>query len=626
MSAPLKSRLAVYRLGELQVEPSIGRISGPGGTARLEPRVMAVLEALARRPGQLVSRSELLSNIWPGSEVYDEALTQSVYQLRQQLLSAGGHESYRDLITTVPKRGYVLEGIVESLEVEPAKANSSRSLRSSRAGMGALAGVAALVVIWMAYQRPGDIAPPRAVPTATTVAVLPFVPLIEDQHEPVLELGMADTLITRLSGIGELVIRPMSSVRRYADVKRDALVAGRELGVETVVDGSLQFSNGALRVGVRLLRVSDGTALWGETLSAPISDIFTVQDEITTRIAQALSLELGQEVRVPSPRGSTANTDAYEHYLRGRYHLARLTPDDLRQSVERFRAAVALDPEYTQAWLGLANAQFRIPIAGQAQPLEYYPLASEAARRALALDPSSAEAHAMLGWIAHWFEWDWAASEAHFKRAIELDPRDTESHLGYAHLLSSTGRYDQAIEEVRRARELSPLYPVAVSLEGGFLMWAGRVEEALLRLEAARPVGDNFWLYHVSLAGAYSATGRTEEALEEYRQARIISGDSTYAVALEIGMLARMGRQAEAEALFDSLAQRVSTEYVPPFDLAVAHRGLGDLDAALAMLLRAYELHDPKLALMGVGGWRSLDDRAEYRDLRRKMGFEVTME
>ena len=609
---------------------------GPQTEVRLEPRVMAVLESLARSPGELVTRQELLDDIWPGGEVYDEALTQCVYQLRQQLFSVGGSPEYRNLITTVPKRGYVLKAEVDVVAkeaavdpvVDGAAVNEvAESTRQKRAlFLGAVVVVLAVGATWAIFQWRSEGDATSGQSRAEVVAVLPFLPLAGNDRDPVLELGMADTLITRLSGISELVVRPVSSVRRYVDLERDALEVGRQLGVDAVVDGSIQRSGDTLRVAARLLRVSDGTALWGDTMSGPFGDIFAVQDEICARIADALALEFGQDERREMAKGGTANAEAYEHYMQGRYHLARLTPNDLRESVEHFRAAVALDPEYTQAWLGLASAQFRSPIAGEVPPMEYFPRAFEAAQRALKLDPSSAEAYAMFGWIAHWYEWDWAASEVHFKRAIELNPNDTESHLGYAHLLSTVGRYEEAIVEGRRARELSPNYMAAAALEGGFLMRAGKPEEALRHMEAAREVGENLWLFRITLAGAYAANGRMEEALAEMAQASDLTGGGTWVMANQIGMLQRVGRGEEAKALFADLLKQSQERYVPPYDLAVAHQAMGDLDTALAMLERALEVRDPKLVFITQNVWSPLRGQSRFERLAQHVNLQLDRE
>jgi serine/threonine-protein kinase len=622
-----------FRINNLHVDPAIGLVKGPQGSVRLEPRVLAVLQALARQPGTLVSRGDLLSEIWPGAAIYDEALTQCVYQLRQQLVSAGGPDC-RNLVTTVPKRGYLLNAEVFRVAAEvhdaaavedaaeAADAVSSRGPRR-RWQIGAIVLAAALIfgAVWAILDRFAGTDTVPAAPPANVVAVLPFLPLVEDDRDPVLELGMADTLIARLSGIRQIVVRPISSVRRYADMDRDTLRAGRELGAEAVVEGSIQRSGQGLRVVVRLLRVDDGTAMWADTFHESAASIFVVQDTICERIAAALAREFGQQAPPQPAQLGTSDIQAYESYLEGRYVLARFTPRDMRTSIEHFRRAVARDPDYAQAWLGLANVQLRIPIAGEAPPEEYYPHARAAAQRALEIDPTLAEAHAMLGWIAQWYEWDWAASEAHFKRAIELDPNDIEGHLGYGHVLLLTGRHEQALVEVRRAREISPFYLVAASLEGFYLVGMGRPDEAIQRLEEALQLNENFWLFRLHLSEAYLAAGRNEEALATAQIGRQISGGSTVVTARVVTCLARLGRVAEAEALLGELLQRSAERYVPPYDLASAYAGMNDADAALAWLERGYEVRDPKMVLLGLNDWSAVRNRPEFAELLRRMNL-----
>jgi TolB-like protein/DNA-binding winged helix-turn-helix (wHTH) protein/cytochrome c-type biogenesis protein CcmH/NrfG len=614
-----------FRLKDLQVDLAIGLVTGPAGSVRLEPRVMAVLERLARRPGELVTRADLLAEIWPGGDVYDEALTQCVYQLRQQLVSVGGDDC-RNLITTVPKRGYLLNA--EAQPVEPAlnEVEAPAASRSRRpALLGVLATLLVLATAWTLFEwrsAPGRV---PAAPQTTTIAVLPFLPLAEENREPALELGMADTLIGRLGGIRQVIVRPTPMVRRYGGIDRDSLQAGRELGADAVVDGSIQRSGDSMRVTARLLRVADGAALWAGTFDEQFSGIFAVQDKICERIAAALALELGPQDRQNLARGGTSNTAAYELYLQGRLHLTRLTPPEMEASIGYFREAIALDPGYALAWLGLANALSRMPMAAQRPPNEFYPQAKLAAQGALRIDDSLAEGHAILGWIAFWFDWDWAESEARFRHAIQLNPNDTESHLGYAHLLSNTGRHEEALREVRRARETNPLFWLAAALEGGFLLQAGRPEEALAQLEEARRMNPDFWITHLTLGGVYDQLGRYAEALVESGLARQLSGGSTNATATEIGILVHLGRRAEAEPLLAEMIERAATEYIPPYHFATAYMGLDDADEALAWLERGFGLRDPNMTFMGVDpDWAALRSRPEFTDLLHRMNLQLS--
>ena len=611
---------------KLLVEPATGAISGPHGTVHLEPRVMAVLVALARKPGELVDRHDLLAEIWPGGDIYDESLTQGIYQLRQQLGAAGGNDC-RDLIRTVPKRGYLLQADIEP--VVPATATSDSPPASWRRrylllplAAVVLCGSLLAVLHWRGGSDGALISHPAS------VAVLPFLPLTEAQSDPSLEHGIADTLITQLSANREIVVPPISSVRHFASLGRDALEAGRQLGVEAVVDGSIQRSGDVLRISVRLLRVADGKALWGNTLEQNFSDIFALQDVICQRITTALQPHLGPAVGPPPPRTvGTSDTRAYSRYISGRFHLARLTPADLRTSLQAFRDAVAIDPQYAQAWIGLANVQVRLPIAGEVPPLEHFPDARDAALRALSIDPNLADGYSFLGWIAHWFDWDWSTSEANFTRAIEMDPDNAEAHLGYAHLLSNIGQHAKALEEVQRARELSPLYLTAAALEGGFLYRAGQADEAIRRLEQSVHQDPGFWLTRVTLASAYMAEGRGQDALAEARLARQASGGGTWAMAAETTVLAALGQHTQARAVLDEMLAQSRQRYMPPYDLALATLATGDLDMTMTLLQEARAVRDPKLAFLNVDRrWRPLHDRPEFQTLLKDMQFPETQE
>lgn len=616
---------APFLINGLHVDPALGLVTGPEGSACLEPRVLAVLQALTRRAGTLVTRSELLDGIWPGADIYDEALTQCVYQLRQQLTTVGGAE-YRNLITTVRKRGYILNAEVRPVTPEVAAAVVlAPPVKSRKLVFVMIAVVLLLFGSWAIFRWLDGTEPALSAPQAFTIAVLPFVPLDEYIRDPVLELGMADTLIARLSGIQEIVVRPIASVRRYMEMDRDALQAGRELGADAIMEGSIQRVGEDLRVVARLLRVSDGAALWAGTFNDSATSIFAVQDAISERITIALTHELGQQVSPKPAQPGTSNTDAYELFLKGRYYLARLTRPEMLASLDYFHEAVSLDPDYAQAWLGLASVQVRLPLAGELPAHEFFPNAKSAAQRALEIDPGQAEGYAMLGWISFWHEWDWAASEAHFLRAIELDPNEPESHLGYAHLLSNTGRHEQALVEMRHARELSPFFLVAAAVEGDILVRAQQVEEAILRLEDARQQNENFWLVRKNLAEAYYAAGRYEDALVEARFARKASDGHSATIAVEISALVKLGRAEEAEAQRNAFKQQAEERDSAHYNVAVVLHAMGDTDAALAWLERAYQARDPMMTFLGVGQWDQLRDRPEFTDLMRRMNLAELM-
>ncbi len=625
MQEPERTIPENFQFDEVRVDASIGQISGPGGKAHLEPRLMAVLQRLASCPGELVTRSELLADIWPGGEVYDEALTQSIYQLRQQISAVLGAGEHSKLITTVPKRGYILNSEVLQSTKQPELTDKHRLHTPGRLRIAAIVlAVLTLLLVWIVLQWRTEQkfeTPPSG---HLSIAVLPFLPLVSENSDPALELGMADTLIARLSRIKQVIVRPINLVSRLKAVDRDSIQVGKDLKVDAIVEGSIQHQDKVIRVTVRLLRVADGVALWADTFDEPFSNIFELQDVICARIAEALALELGPEEQKELASAGTAQTDAYILYLKGRMHLFRLTPEDMLTSIEYFREAVELDPLYAQAWLGLASVQFRIPIAGEEPPLKHYPAAKAAALKALEIDSSLAEGEAMLGWIAHWFDWDWVASEAHFLRAIQIDPNDVESHLGYAHLLSSSGRFEQAKKEMWRARELNPFNPIAAALEVRFMLDLGLDDEAIRLGEQARNLNDKFWLIRVNLFDAYSNSGREEEALTELRVAQQLSGSNSYVEALLVGQLAKMGHELEAQQQLEELVIRANTTYVPPYNMALAYLGVGDMDTTMSWLQQGYMRRDPKMVFLELGeDWQVLRNRPDFIELLVRMNLPV---
>jgi TolB-like protein/DNA-binding winged helix-turn-helix (wHTH) protein/Tfp pilus assembly protein PilF len=629
---------AVFMLKGLRADPATGLVVGPGGETRLEPRVMSLLQVLAGRAGEVVTRSELLDALWSGHGVYDEALTQCVYQLRLQLAEAAGDARFRKLVKTIPKRGYLLQGLVtpvesdlsESPEVAPSGFGSQPGDQGSapagtrRKPSTAVLGLVLLLVLasaWGGWRLMNRQQPAAAPAAPNTIAVLPFLPVLPEQRDPVLEFGLADTLITRLSNTGQLVVRPISAVRPFGDPGRDSLQAGQLLQVDTVVEGTLHRAGDKLRVTARLLRVADGTALWAGSFDASLADVFTMQDAICEQIAESLLPSLKPRL-AKSSAGGTTSTEAWELYLQGRYRMVRLTRADLLASLDLFQQAVVLDPNYAQAWLGLAHVNSRLPLAGEVAPANHYDLARQAALQALRIDDSLAGGYAALGSVSLWSEHDWAASERYFQHAIELNPNDFDTHLGYANLLGNTGRYQQALLEIRRARQINPLHPMAAALEAGFLQHAGHELEALRMLEAAVRQNGQFWLARMVLALYYQREGRIEEAMEQIQEAKNLAPNSTYVMANQVEILVAAGQVDEARGLVAALGRKASQEYVSPYHLALANVNAGNTGQAIAWLRTAVAEGSPMLVLLGVhSSWHNLRDLPEFNEILRQVNL-----
>ena len=402
-----------------------------------------LLQLLAENQGHLLEKDEILRRVWPDSVVEENNLTVTISSLRKAL---GEDPNDRQYIETVPRRGYRFVADLRSAdgaEAGPAPAAPTARTLPLKAALAACALLAVgLGWLWSRSSGPSAPAPVRS------MAVLPFRSL-DDEHE-YLGLGMADALITRLGGTKLLVVRSTGTVRRYSTPDLDPVAAGRDLRVESVLEGSMQAAGGRLRTTVRLLRVSDGSALWAGTFDEPLTDIFTVQDAISERVAAALALELTEAERSLLTRRYTSDTEAYQLYLKGRFFWNKRTRDGFERGITCFQQAIAKDPSYALAWSGLADSYIGLAFYHYAAPHEAMPRAREAAARALQTDDALAEAHASLAHVKANYEWDWAAAEREWKAAIALKPEYATAHQWYAvHHLAPMGRMEEAIAEAR---------------------------------------------------------------------------------------------------------------------------------------------------------------------------------
>ena len=305
------------------------------------------------------------------------------------------------------------------------------------------------------------------------IAVLPFKPLTLENRDQVLELGMADSLITKLSNSRQIIIRSLASVRKYGGLDQDSLAAGRELQADSVLEGNVQKSGDHIRVTARLINVADGASLWAGTFDEKMTDVFAVQDAISQKVADALALRLSGEEKERLTRRYTDNVEAYQLYLTGRYHWTKFTPPDIRKGIDFFNKQSSLDPKYALAYFGFAEANRSLAINADVPSKDCLPQAKAAAIKALEIDDSLAEAHASLSFSLIWYDWDWEGGAREAKRAIALNPNSAHSHFALAHILSDQGRHDQALAEIARARELDPVFLLYRALRECFFIMPG---------------------------------------------------------------------------------------------------------------------------------------------------------
>jgi TolB-like protein/Flp pilus assembly protein TadD/class 3 adenylate cyclase len=455
------------------------------------------------------------------------------------------------------------------------------------------------------------------------IAVLPFKPLVPENRDQVLEMGMADSLIAKLSNIREIVVRSLNSVRKYNGLDQDPLAAGRELEVSSILEGNVQKSSDRIRVSARLINVADGSSLWANTFDEKFTDVFAVQDAISQKVADALALRLSGEENKRLTRRYTENVEAYQLYLTGRYHWNKLTPPEITKSIEFFKKAIDLDPTYALAYFGLADAYRSLAPTSEVPSKDTLPQAQAAATKALELDETLAEPHATLAFIHTWYDWDWSAAEKEAKRAIELNPNWSFGHIAYAQMLSVTGRFQEAIAEGARAVELDPLSLIINALNGYHLHLARRDDEAIARLKKTVELDSSFWIAHQFLGIAYMEKKMYPEAIAEFNQAVKLSGGNSEPLALNGYVSVLSGDAAKGRTVLKELKSLERQRYVPPSNLALLSYVLGEKDEAFSWLEKAYQDRDIRLCRLKVDSkWDSMRSEPRFVEILKRLGLQ----
>jgi tetratricopeptide (TPR) repeat protein/TolB-like protein len=461
--------------------------------------------------------------------------------------------------------------------------------------------------------------------TGVTLAVMPVRSIPAGSGSDLFELGLADVFISRLSQLSGVRVLPLTATERLR--AEDPREVARQLDANRVLLVTLQRESGLVRASVQLLSTIDNRTIWGTTVDTDASSVFSIQDIIVTRVIEELAPEVLPQARRKLARAGTRNSQAYEAYLRGRAHVARPTPADLRSAAQSFDEALALDAGYADAWAGLASAYKRMPVV-VGLSADAFARARDAAARALELEPAHAEALSVLGTVAFWYEWDYPRAERLLRQALAIQPTSADSQVFLAHLFSNTGRHDEALEEIRRARALDPVWPVPRVLEGQFLFFARRYENALVHLNAVLEVAPRLWTGHLFRAYTSIALGEYEEGIQACDRAlelrRAFDGSSTpypHAVALKGYALARWGRIAEAETVLGDLQGQGNSSGSAHGEALVLH-ALGREAETVARLQDAIVERDVFVTFLGVDHkWDTLRDSSEFKNLLARVNL-----
>ncbi len=421
-----------------------------------------------------------------------------------------------------------------------------------------------------------------------SIAVLPFDNLSRDQDNAYFAEGVQDEILTRLAKVADLKVISRTSTQRFKSVPEDLPGIAQQLGVANILEGSVQKSNGQVRVNVQLINARTDAHLWADTFDRKLTDIFAVESEIAQTIADTLQAKLTGSEKISIAKVPTANPEAYELYLKGRFFWNKRTGADLRKAIEYFNQAIAKDPNYALAYAGLADSYVILSVFGAASPQDSIPQARAAAKKALELDDTLAEAHASSGRILGPFDFEFDRSISEFERAIALNPNYAMAHhwLGWGPL-TALGQFDRAIAEGKRAIELDPLSSICNADLGLIYFDARRYDEVIAQMRKTIEIDPRFYIAHYYLAYAFQLKGQLPEAIAEYQEAVELDDDPT-ALALLGQAYARVGQRDEAQKIVARLTEEAKSRYVPAFSFALMFLALGEKDEAMDALERVY--------------------------------------
>jgi DNA-binding winged helix-turn-helix (wHTH) protein/TolB-like protein/tetratricopeptide (TPR) repeat protein len=645
-----------YEFGPFRLDPNKHRLFRGEEVVPLSPKAIETLILLVQNQGKLLQREALMHALWPDTVVEDANLTVAVSQLRRVINQNGDKGEF---IQTIPRLGYRFVADVTTVEGRPNQLSAaaqhaphaetavdesngagsdskellpeqSRALIASAKGrqtlwrrvVTATAIFMLLVIGWLLFSS-GHAKLPRTTAQVKTMAVLPFKILSADPADEYLGVGLADTLITQIDRISQILVRPTSS-SKYAETHAlEPLAAGRLLRVEAVLDGTVQHDADNLRVTARLLRVGDGTLLWSGKFDEKFTDVFAVQDSISQEVAAALTRNLRGEDRKLLTKHHTDNPEAFRAYLKGRYFWNKRTPDGLQQSLAYFRQAIDLDPVYSSAYAGMADAYALLVWQEQLPRDDFIERAKAAATKALEIDETLAAPHATLGYVKFWYDWDFAGAESEFRRAIELDPDYATAHHWYGEALGLLGRFDNGFKELRLAEEVDSLSAIINADLGKLLFLARQPDQTIEQMQKTLELDPDLPLAHVFLALAWNKKGLHEQAIAELEKIAKAPGSRAIFKATLGFVYGQSGRKAEALSILDALiGSRSSGHYVSPFHIALVYVGLGKNDDAMEWLEKAKTERDPFLIYIKVDpNFDSLRNEPRFQKLLMSIGL-----
>ena len=623
MASPPSRR--IFRIREFELDVAAYELRREGRRVRLEKRPMELLILMAGRPGELISRAEIVKALW-GNDVFievDTSVNTVVRKVRQALRDSPDTPTF---IETVPAKGYRFIAPVEPLSppenTVPAAAPSVDDAPPPRRFRAAAPLVALLCFValgaWLWYAA-------RQTPTRLRVAVLPFEVNALDAGREYLADALHEETIAALGQVEperiEVVTR--RSVLPYGDRTKPIQQIAPELGVQYLVESSIHAENGRIRVLARLIRVQDEKEIWTRSYEYEPQSVLDFQKALSVRIAGEIRHTLSPARLDALARRHTANREAFHLYLQGLSAWNQLKPPQTTErAIGYYVQATQRDPAYALPWAGLAILFAGAPINGDADPRQLAPQARRTAERAIAADGLLAEAQTAAGAVHFWFDWDWTRAEAMFKKAVASDPNYAFARRMVGIVLAHAGRHDEARDSMRQLIRLEPTYEMNWALRAQVAFLARQYSEAVEFAQQATVFQPHFWIADYQLAMAYERTNRLDLALATIEKHLNAGPANSKLHSMRGYVLARMGRTAEARDVLATLNRMASDRYVPPYARALVHAGLGERDEAFQWLERAIEVRDVHLiALPTDAKWDEWRSDRRFIDIVKRCGF-----
>jgi TolB-like protein/DNA-binding winged helix-turn-helix (wHTH) protein/Flp pilus assembly protein TadD len=622
----------IYEFGAFQLDTAERLLRQLDGTpVPLTPRVFKTLVYMVEHHDAVLDKERIMEAVWPDSIVEENNLAQAISKLRHVFGETPASESY---IVTVSGRGYRFAAEVKERpadavstapkvrqadEVVPRRAFAadhariqSPSYASTPGGLGTerdqppagrrwlfTAALLAVVMVslpalfFVRYRGanspvPGDTATsvPARIPEKS-IAVLPFEPLGQDMNDGLLGLGMADAVIGKMSNVKELVVLPTSAVSKYQGAANDPLAAGRALGVDAILSGTVQRSGDRVRATVQLVHVATGRTIWSEKFDQTFTDIFGIQDSISDSVIRSLALNLTTHEQKQLRKHYTTTPAAYDSYLMGLYFWNKRSRDGLEKAIDYFGQAVARDPNFALAYALMSDCYYLQRYYGYDRRSDRIQNAKAAAERALLLDDTIAEAHVALAMVQFYQKADQHAESDHqagidsLRRAIALNPNLAIAHQRYAWCLCAFGHLNEAVREMKRAQELDPLSPTNNTALGIVLALARQYREALAYCYKAAELAPNEAPMQENLAFAYTLNGMYEQAVKHYQRVGEINPEKKGdALAWIATVLVSAGRKSEADSMMADIVDLAIAGRADPYNIAVLYGRRGEKDAA----------------------------------------------